>query len=58
MLSLGAGTRRVYLAVGATDLLKGFDGLYGLVRTQGSIGVAERMGFKGTTGNCCPGLRV
>ena len=26
MLSLGAGARRVYLAVGATDLRKGFDG--------------------------------
>ncbi len=34
MLSLGAGTRRVYLAVGATDLRKGFDGLYGLVRSR------------------------
>ena len=34
MLSLGAGGRRVYLAVGATDLRKGFDGLYGLVRSR------------------------
>ena len=34
MLSLGAGPRRVYLAVGATDLRKGFDGLYGLVRSR------------------------
>jgi transposase len=34
MLSLGAGARRVYLAVGATDLSKGFDGLYGLVRSR------------------------
>jgi transposase len=34
MLSPGAGTRRVYLAVGATDLRKGFDGLYGLVRSR------------------------
>jgi transposase len=34
MLSLGAGARRVYLAVGATDLRKGFDGLYGLVRSR------------------------
>ena len=33
MLSLGAGARRVYLAIGATDLRKGFDGLYGLVRS-------------------------
>ena len=34
MLSVGAGARRVYLAVGATDLRKGFDGLYGLVRSR------------------------
>jgi transposase len=34
MLSLGAGARRVYLAIGATDLRKGFDGLYGLVRSR------------------------
>ena len=34
MLSLGARARRVYLAVGATDLRKGFDGLYGLLRSQ------------------------
>jgi transposase len=34
MLSLGAGARRVYLAVGATDLRKGFDGLYGLLRSR------------------------
>jgi len=36
MLSLGGagGVRRVYLAVGATDLRKGFDGLYGLVRSR------------------------
>ena len=34
MLSLGAGARRVYLAVGATDLRKGFAGLYGLVRSR------------------------
>ena len=35
MLSLGAGgARRVYLAVGTTDLRKGFDGLYGLVRSR------------------------
>jgi transposase len=33
MLSLGGGSR-VYLAVGATDLRKGFDGLYGLVRSR------------------------
>ena len=34
MLSLGAGAAKVYLAVGATDLRKGFDGLYGLVRSR------------------------
>src|SRR5258705_11030364 len=34
MLSPGAGARRVYLAIGATDLRKGFDGLYGLVRSR------------------------
>ena len=34
MLSVGAGARRVYLAIGATDLRKGFDGLYGLVRSR------------------------
>src|ERR1700709_2633069 len=31
MFGLGAATR-VYLAVGATDMRKGFDGLYGLVQ--------------------------
>ncbi len=31
MFGLGAATR-VYLAVGATDMRKGFDGLHGLVR--------------------------
>ena len=33
MLAVGGATR-VYLAVGNTDLRKGFDGLYGLVRSQ------------------------
>jgi transposase len=33
MFSLGAATR-VYLAVGATDMRKGFDGLHGLVRQR------------------------
>jgi transposase len=42
MLSLGAGARRVYLAVGATDLRKGFDGLYGLVRSRLATGSHER----------------
>jgi transposase len=31
MLALGAATR-IYLAVGATDMRKGFDGLFGLVQ--------------------------
>jgi hypothetical protein len=34
MLNLGAGARRVYLAVGETDLREGFDGLYGLVASR------------------------
>jgi transposase len=33
MFGVGAATR-VYLAVGATDMRKGFDGLYGLVRQR------------------------
>jgi transposase len=33
MLGLGAATR-IYLALGATDMRKGFDGLYGLVRDK------------------------
>ena len=33
MAGWGAATR-VYLAAGATDMRKGFDGLYGLVREQ------------------------
>jgi transposase len=33
MLALGAATR-VYLAVGATDMRKGFDGLFGLVQQR------------------------
>jgi transposase len=33
MFSIGIATR-VYLAVGATDMRKGFDGLYGLVRQR------------------------
>ena len=31
MFGLGPATK-VYLALGATDMRKGFDGLYGLVR--------------------------
>jgi transposase len=33
MLGFGTATR-VYLAVGATDMRKGFDGLYGLVKQR------------------------
>lgn len=33
MFALGGATR-IYLAVGATDLRKGFEGLYGLVRSR------------------------
>ena len=33
MFGLGPATR-IYLAVGATDMRKGFDGLYGLVRAR------------------------
>jgi transposase len=33
MLALGAATR-IYLAVGATDMRKGFDGLFGLVQQR------------------------
>ena len=33
MLGLGAATR-IYLAAGATDMRKGFEGLYGLVRDR------------------------
>ena len=33
MFGMGAATR-IYLAPGATDMRKGFNGLYGLVRDQ------------------------
>ena len=33
MFGLGAATR-IYVAVGSTDMRKGFEGLYGLVRDQ------------------------
>jgi transposase len=33
MFGMGAATR-IYLALGATDMRKGFNGLYGLVRDQ------------------------
>ena len=33
MLSMGPATR-IYVAVGATDMRKGFEGLYGLVRDR------------------------
>lgn len=34
MLSIGGVTTRVYLAVGATDMRKGMDGLSGLVKSR------------------------
>lgn len=34
MLSIGGATTRVYLAVGATDMRKGMNGLHGLVRSR------------------------
>lgn len=34
MLNLGRASLRVYLAVGATDLRKAFDGLQGVVREK------------------------
>jgi transposase len=36
MIGLGPATR-VYLALGVTDMRKGFDGLYGLARDQLAI---------------------
>ena len=39
MFGLGPATK-VYLAVGATDLRKGFDGLYGLARD--ALGLSAR----------------
>ena len=37
MFGLGPATR-IYLAVGSTDMRKGFEGLYGLVRDQLGLG--------------------
>lgn len=34
MLNIGGATTRVYLAVGATDMRKSYDGLYGLVKSR------------------------
>jgi len=34
VLSIGGSTTRVYLAVGATDMREGMDGLSGLVKSQ------------------------
>ena len=34
MISIGAGTTKVYLATGATDLRRGFNGLYILIEHQ------------------------
>ena len=44
MFGLGAATR-IYLAVGSTDMRKGFEGLYGLVRDQ--------LGLDPLTGHLC-----
>ena len=41
MFGLGPATR-IYVALGATDLRKGFDGLYGIVRDQ--LGLEVRTG--------------
>ena len=34
MIHIGDVRTRIYLAIGATDLRKGFEGLYGLVQSQ------------------------
>jgi transposase len=44
VFGLGAATR-IYLAVGSTDMRKGFEGLYGLVRDQ--------LGLDPLTGHLC-----
>jgi transposase len=41
MFGLGSATR-IYLAVGATDMRKGFEGLYGIARDR--LGVEPRSG--------------
>ena len=41
MFGLGPATR-IYVALGATDLRKGFDGLYGIVRDR--LGLEVRSG--------------
>ena len=41
MFGLGPATR-IYVALGATDMRKGFDGLYGIVRDQ--LGLEVRTG--------------
>ena len=41
MFGLGPATR-IYVAVGATDMRKGFDGLYGLARDK--LGLEVRSG--------------
>ena len=42
MFGLGPATR-IYVALGATDLRKGFDGLYGIVRDR--LGLEVRAGI-------------
>ena len=41
MIGLGPATR-IYVALGATDMRKGFDGLYGIVRDK--LGLEVRSG--------------
>ena len=41
MFGLGPATR-IYLAVGATDMRKGFEGLYGLVRDRLGLRSSQR----------------
>ena len=38
MFGLGP-TTRIYVALGATDMRKGFDGLYGMVRDKLGLGL-------------------
>jgi hypothetical protein len=52
MFGLGPATR-IYVAVGATDMRKGFDGLYGLVR--GKLGLEVRSTVIGRCGD--PNIR-
>jgi hypothetical protein len=57
MLGIGAATR-VYLAIGATDMRKGFEGLFGIDETPAFTSLS---GYDGSDGrvrrNCSPRLR-